>query len=288
MFGDDFAHKSFEKYFRSRSALDYNSYVKANYDVTGYFNNGLLCDNLSVIGRLSNLLAQASRQKLDQRIYPLLKLLIIVPDDDIIQCLGMCERDLSDGFSQLVNYIMTEHEHAIASFKEQLAAKSVRKCPHVLWIQAPYHDHFVNNDARFKFNKSLTECAKLHLNVSTLELKKVWNEHDPNLFLEECHRFTADGYSAYWEAVDRMVRYFDSIYLKKVLDKDNCSNSSKSAYKGGHNTHYGQKDRSDHKGRRGCSMPADDRFRWKNPRLNLDHTPLPHFSQLLPPPPRKY
>ena len=45
----------------------------------------------------------------------------------------------------------------------------------ILWVQLPQHDHFLDNNQKFKFDKSLEEVCRLHQNVSTLMLKKVWN-----------------------------------------------------------------------------------------------------------------
>ena len=53
--GDEFGSKSFEQYFQARKSVDYNSYCKAHFDVTGYFNNTFSCENPSVISRISNL-----------------------------------------------------------------------------------------------------------------------------------------------------------------------------------------------------------------------------------------
>ena len=70
------------------------------------------------------------------------------------------------------------------------------------------HDEFNNKEfsLRYKFNKSLEEVAKLHNNVYTLALKKVWDPKDINLFSAEYNRYTNEGYRSYWEAVDKTVR----------------------------------------------------------------------------------
>ena len=73
----------------------------------------------------------------------------------------------------------------------------------MLWIQAPLHDGFQNNDQGLKFNTAMEDVVKFHSNQSTLHLKK------------ESARFTSEGYKAYWEVVDHTVHYFDTIMLKK-------------------------------------------------------------------------
>ena len=207
--------------------------------------------------------------KTDKKLLPLPKLVIVVPDDDVISAFkeGDTGHRLSKNYSRLTNYIMTEHERCIASYKEYLSAKSVKPYyPHILWIEAPMHDNFANNSQCYKFNKALQETAKLHHNVSTLMLKKVWDSKNMNLYLKDCQRFTSDGYYAYWEAVDRTVRYCDSVMLKKLAEKRIPKKKSLS--------------------QKGCFDQKDqkNRFRWKNPLLNVDVSPPMSFKRLPSPP----
>ena len=218
VFGDDFVARSFERYFKTCPCTDY--YIKTHFDSTGYFSKWS-SDNPSIIGRFSNLMAQSVTGKSElslggQRLLPLPKIVIVVPDDDIIKALDIADIcGLSKPIGRVLNFIMTDHEHAIAAFKDYLPSKSVKNdYPQILWIQPPLHDNFTNNSGRYKFNKCLEETTKFHSNVHALSLKKVWNPQDPELFSEG--HYTASGYQAYWEAIDKTTRYFDSIVLKKA------------------------------------------------------------------------
>ena len=225
-----------------------------------------MSDNPSTVGRMANLLHFALEKKFDGKQWPLPKLIVMVPDDDIIKTIGDQAQDVSKSFSRLLNYIMTEQEHAVAIFKENLPAKCLKeRYPCFLWIHAPNHDGFCNNSLRFKFNRSIEETAKLHPNVYSLMLKKVWDPKDENLFLKECQRFTADGYKSYWEAVDKTVRYFDSVMLKKHDKERRKTLNSRQDSQAGHG--------------------SDDRFRWQNPKFNRDFHRMPSFRKLPPPPP---
>ena len=103
----------------------------------------------------------------------------------------------------------------------------------------------------------------MHENVSTLMLKKVWNPSDDTLFLKDHERFTSEGLKSYWEAVDRTVRYFDSVVLPKR--QGNVRKTQKKMF----DRHAGD--------------PGADRFRWQNPKLNsITATPV-SFRKLLPP-----
>ena len=91
-------------------------------------------------------------------------------------------------------------------------------------------------------------------------LKKVWDSKNLNFFLESSQRYTAEGLTAYWEAVDRTVRYYDSVLLKKQ-DKKKLQRSLESSQK--------------------------DRFQWQNPSLNgrFEDQDKTTFKKLPPPPP---
>ena len=134
-----------------------------------------------------------------------------------------------------------------------------------------------DNSLHYRFNRCLDEVAKLHNNVHTLVLKEVWNPKDGSLFLQDSNRYTADGYKSYWEAVDRTVRYFDSVILKKRDKQRNGHTSSltlkKSKSSSLKKSDFDQKDLKHH-------------FKWQNPKFNVDKDlEDKKFSKLPPPPP---
>ena len=215
-FGDTFGYSSFEQYFQARLSSDYNGYVKAHYDTRGFFGS-FHSDNPSTISHVVNLMANAITCKTENKLYPLPKLVIIVPDGDLMKEFKD-RHSVTKLFTKILNYIMTQHYRAILSFKEYLPAKAIQKDhPQILWIQLPLHNNFEDNKHREKFNKSLKVVSRLHSNVATLMLKKVWDPHDIDLFWIVSQHFTASGYHSYSEAIDHTVRYFDSVVLPKRL-----------------------------------------------------------------------
>ena len=268
-FGDDFCSKSFEQYFQQRKCVDYNGYTKAHFDTSGFYNN-FTSDNPSVISRFASLMSNSMLKKIEKSIFPLPKIVVIVPDDDILKTFG--EEILADttGFQQpcckIINFIMTEFDRSIASFRENLPAKCIRNqgYPYFLWIHAPLHDNFTNNSARFLFNKALDDMVKVHSSTYSLELKKIWDRSGENLYLKS-GRFSVSGYKSYWEAVDKTVRYFDSVMIKK-FEKKQFINSQKGQ--------FSQKGQYVQKGQ----------FRWKNPQLNSRFEDDMKFRKLPPPP----
>ena len=266
-FGDDFGSRTFEQYFQAKRAKEYNGYVKAHFDTYGFFPNPFTSDNPSMISRYSNLVSQAvQRNHVDKRLYPFPKLIVVVPDNDLIKDFADQHKGVSKLLTRILNYIMTEHSRAILAYKEHLPAKCLRPgFPHILWIHAPLHDNFSDNSQRYKFNKSLDEVSKMHKDVSALMLKKVWDPTDDSLFLQHSRRYSTDGLNSYWEAVDHTVHYCDSIMLKKLQSvgrkapKNNTATDLKSDQK--------------------------DRFKWKNPKYNDIFTERRPVFKKLPSPP---
>ena len=284
--GDDFGSRSFEHYYRARKTMDYNAYAKAYFDVSGFFSN-FLSDNPSILSRIGNLLVQAIESKNNTKYLPLPKIVVIVLDDDLIKALCSSEnmKGFSKPMSRLLNFLMTEFECNVESFKENLPAKCVKSdFPHFLWIQVPLHENFGNNSLRFKFNKCLEDTARLHQNCSTLRLKKVWDTNDSNLFIKESQHFTAEGFRCYWEAVDKTRRYCDSVLLKKQEKKKQKAVLS-AKFSIMHTEHFKSTekisgDQKDH------TSTVRDRFRWQNPALNISSDVSLVFRKLPPPPSR--
>ena len=229
--------------------MDYNGYMKVHYDTIGYF-NGFNSDNPSVIGRIASLLTNALTTRPDCKLLPLPKLIMIVLDDDVIKTIGDYSKNVTKAFARILNYIMTEYDRAVATFKESLPAKCVctEGFPSFLSIKPPSHDKFINNSLHYKSNKALDEAVPLHPNMYTLELKKVWDSKDLNLYHEAQH-FTVSGFKAYWEADDKTTRYLDSVILKK--------NDWKVSQKMHKRTGF----------------IKNEQFRWQNPRLNQLNVP---------------
>ena len=178
-------------------------------------NGKYVSQNKSTIGRFINALAAAIAKE------PILpKIIVIIPDDDLIKLFMELEQGFSRSIGKVIDHIMNNFDRLISANKDYLEAKSKKQdYPHMLWIQAPYHDNFANNTERSKFNQSLVRMAKYHQNTSALELKKIWNHSDSNLYVREARRYTTRGYAAYWEAIDKTVKFCDTIVLKKPEHK---------------------------------------------------------------------
>ena len=212
---DEFGYQSYEDHFRKRSHKPYSVYIKENFDVTAFINGKFKSKDPSVVSRLRNALVTAVTK---QPVLP--KLVVIVPDDDMIKFLNIYAAGISKSLGKIVDYIMLEHDKIIESFKEYLDDRSKKaEYPHFLWILAPLHQNFANNEERKKFNRCVERMTAFHGNTSALYLKKVWDSNDTNLFVKESRRFTSVGYARYWEAIDKTVRYCDTIKLRNYTKR---------------------------------------------------------------------
>ena len=190
----------------------YQGYVKENFDVYGFMNGKFDALNTNAISRMENALAKAINQ---HKLLP--KFVVVVPDDDLIKFYNRKGYGISTALGRIVDSIMVEHDRLVTAYKEFLPEKCKKEeYPHFIWILAPIHNNFANNSDRHKFNKCVERMAKFHKNTHALQLKKIWNLNNSNLFIRESRRFTTTGYNMYWEAVDRTVKYCDTILMKKV------------------------------------------------------------------------
>ena len=137
--GDMPAGTSFEQHFKLRKSTDYNSYIKAHFDVSGLFHSNVPNSlNPSVLARFASLMTNAVQSSFDGKLLPLPKLVVVVADDNLIQTISDSFQSVSKAYSRIINFIMTEFERCVASFKENLPARCIKNVgyPNFLWIQA--------------------------------------------------------------------------------------------------------------------------------------------------------
>ena len=207
---DNFGFGSFEQHYFKRDHTNFDGYIKEHFEINGYFNSKNSLD-INIFSRQRNLLVSA----LNENKY-LPKLIVMVPDDDFISFLRKKE-DIEYLSGRMTDWLMTQIDRAIESKKEFLQAKSKRNnFPHIIWIEAPNHIHFPNNELRDIFNNNLRLVGKTHPNVSVLQLKKIWETENTNLYLKEADRYTSKGLNKYWEAVDRLVKFADTTIIKRI------------------------------------------------------------------------
>ena len=170
---DKFGRESYDHLF-ARRAMD-DSYIKNNFDATA-ITAGKLDSNQSIIGRMKNTLVTSIS---NDPVLP--KLIVKVPDDDIIKCMKSHTAGLTKAFGKFIDNVMLEHEKITACHKDYLDDKSKKpEYPHVLWIQPPMHNNFRNNMEREQFGQCVDRMCKFHDGISRFAAEKNlgWNRHD--------------------------------------------------------------------------------------------------------------
>ena len=213
--GDAFTASSFEQYYKLKAMKDFAAgHMIESYDVMARSGNKYTSNDPNILSRLRNMLIGLIHQEVK-----LPKMIIIVLDDDLVKYYGPDEDDecLEKAFKRLLNELMTEFRKIISTQKERLPKKAQRPFyPQMVWIEAPLNKCFGNNRERKIFNKSLNSSAKFQENVSVLALKKIWDYDNTRLFVNEALRYTSEGLSMYWAAVDCTVRFMDTILFHKI------------------------------------------------------------------------
>ena len=185
-----------------------------SYYIMARSGNKYTSNDPNILSRLRNMLIGLIHQEVK-----LPKMIIIVLDDGLVKYYGPDEDDecLEKAFKRLLNELMTEFRKVISTQKERLPKKALRTFyPQMVWIEAPLNTCFGNNREREIFNKSLNSSAKFQENVSVLALKKIWDYDNTWLFVNEALRYTSEGLSTYWAAVDCTVRFMDTILFHKI------------------------------------------------------------------------
>ena len=158
----------------------------------------------------------------DKKVLP--KFIVIVLDDDLISFvkhkLGhkLMQNDqlVKAAFDRILRWLMSQYSRLIATQKEYLPNRAKRENqPNVIWIEPPMHDAFQNNQLHLLFGRSLEKIVSFQEKNFSLQLKKSWDPRNRALFNAEDHRYTTLGFETYWDAVDKAIKFADTLLLKK-------------------------------------------------------------------------
>ena len=246
-------------------------YMIEEFEVSGFNNNKNLSYDKNVISRMRNNLIGAMK---DQPVLP--KFIVIVLDDDVITYFKnrlkkkekVKNEDMKAGYERMLRWLMCQYKQSISSQKEYLPkkAKKPQNDPKFIWIALPTHKNFRNNELREIFSDSLETVTSHFHNNYTLKLIKIWDPNDPSLILEGEKNLTSTGFKSYWNAVDKAIKYADTLLLKKEAAKNekNKSNGNQrpaQSHMPSHGHSSMRRSQEHHRTRR------DDRYHWhRKPR----------------------
>ena len=240
-----------------------------NFDMRTCFTNKYTSLNGNMISRLRNSLANAIEAQ------PLLpRMVVIVLDDDIMTEFPFSKKAKPKHIAGILHWLMVEYDRLVTGHKENLQQKSKKLgYPSFMFIEAPYHENFHNNERREIFNEGLRTAGNLHDRVAVLELKKIWDNSNSNLYMKNERRYSAEGLRTYWEAVDKTIRFADTIQFKKMNQKSMKSNNDEqTSADTKSNDHHKVKSKIIKISHRAQHSNSYDKYHWHRPSKERTHT----------------
>ena len=161
----------------------------------------------------------------------LLKYIIIVLDDDIIQMVSYDQQGVLGLYGRLLEFLVDEIQRMIRERKAALPAKAVKfTYPTFYWVAAPTNRALRKAESRIKFNLCLDSVLKKQSNMHMLKFKDHWLEDDNELFTHN-GKISEYGYFKYWKAIDASFKYnvlkfanqmakFESDSFKSIYQED--------------------------------------------------------------------
>ena len=168
IFRDIFILNTFNRYFHLQPEGEF--YMKKHFQVSSFMSDKSNSLDTNMLSRYQNLLVGVITE---QVILP--KVIVIVPDDDLINYVNHPKPGLAKILGKVINWLMREYEKILQVQKDFLPVKAKKDhFLYMIWSEAPYHDNFmdIDNEMRDKFNSCLRAVGKMKENVSVLALKK--------------------------------------------------------------------------------------------------------------------
>ena len=220
--GDLFASNSVERYLKEacnttiKGKIDTGTHSGDYFKIKVFTSNQYSGQIRNTIGRIRNTIARAFNS---QQALP--KVIVIVLDDDIINFVPVDEFGVSIIYGRIIHYLFAECKKLLALKRERLPKKALVET-HLIWIAPPFHNGFSNSNLHAKFSRNLDNIANLFEGMWSLKLKKIWDPADFNLYLQDAKRFTAMGLMSYWMAVERAIRFWDTVLKENKMKQLRC------------------------------------------------------------------
>ena len=204
--GDKFVRNNIDLHMMAAKHDKYN-YTFSNFEVEYYATDELKSNNPNVLSRLRNAIFHAFN-----KFNRLPRLIVLIIEDDIIRNIKLQEFGVSDAYRISIKWLLREYRRAILTMREKLPKKALNNLwPHVLIMAPSVHKNYLNDKLRRKFTHILENEVletQNNDNMTVLRLpKQNWDPEDGNLYLQKYHRYTSDGISTFWSAVDKSIRF---------------------------------------------------------------------------------
>ena len=202
--GDEFLTKAegFLKGQKDSSNYPVDSlFTKDNFDLKIFAGSSL--DHFrSPLGRMRNQLVKAIQQEI---LLP--KLVVVIPDVDLINAIPYEGYGISDIYGRIVHWLAAEYNKIIECHKDNLQNKSLKEdYPQFVWFPPPQNKNFSENALRSKFAKSVKASLHIQRNHMMLKLIKIWTYDNDNLATNSS--YTPEGFRKFWASVDSAITFW--------------------------------------------------------------------------------
>ena len=199
------------------------SYSKQNFDILTLSTERFSTRNTSPLARIINAFISGMERK---QILP--KIVVIVPEDDIINYLNHNDYGVTELFGKMIDYLDTELQKAAVNFKRSLPRRAKRAgCPQFVWICPSVHHNYLNNNLRRKFAAEMDVQLRGRPFTLVFKLKQLWNTSDGRLVEEDNNRLSKLGAKTLWQAIDRSICFANRLIFNPTCFKasTNCRNN---------------------------------------------------------------
>ena len=250
MIGDAFVNETFhavkEIFVAAKGKWKETLYIQCEFNIDCYTANPLSMEN-NVLVRMLNAFIKALNDKECKR---LPRIVIFVPDWDIVRYLGFYKSGAKPLFDEIINWMILNAERAIQSKKDSLSHKKpgavVSSEPKVVWVKMIERVGGEFERAltvRYRFNAAMEDQLAKRRKHYILDIGKIIA--NPNLFNPN-NSLNGDGQHLYWSELDKIIELFDDDHeiLKPVWQTqfENKKNSSKH-YKNSRSRHHSGSDK---------------------------------------------
>ena len=197
--GDNFVSRCYRQFFKN--APETGKYVKEKFEVSVYCNSRFISNELNIIIRMKTALLTAIEKKIK-----LPKYVVIVLENDVVEYARYNGSGISGILGRYTEGLTAAIQKIIQAQKEQLPLKAKREgYPVIYWVNAVHHKSFANSSLRTKFNHCLEAAVNMYDSMRVIKIKEIWSYDD--LALVNNNEMTPTGLSAYWKAVDALIRF---------------------------------------------------------------------------------
>ena len=157
--------------------------------------------NRSILSRVRSCLIKGIEDS-----YLLPRAILVILDNDLLNGIPKARSYI---IGAALHWLISEFNKIIDIHRDRLPERAKKAdYPTFIWMGAPFHRNFKDNDEREKFNDNLREALMGHKNHIMLHPKQGWDPDDISLFKNGT--FSKMGFGHYWSAVDSTFKFWCS------------------------------------------------------------------------------